>query len=142
MDSHGHAPDSAETRNLAVALAYMEALSDGGDRGRLAELLHEEIALEVFPNRIAPHGHKGDRAAMLAASKRGAGIVAGERYQVLGSVVAGDRVALEVEWTATLRVPFQGLPEGGRMRAHVAVFLELRDGRIVAQRNYDCYQPW
>jgi ketosteroid isomerase-like protein len=28
------------------------------------------------------------------------------------------------------------------MRAHIAAFLEFRDGRIVAQRNYDCYEPF
>jgi ketosteroid isomerase-like protein len=26
------------------------------------------------------------------------------------------------------------------LRAHLGVFLEFRDGRIVAQRNYDCYE--
>jgi hypothetical protein len=24
----------------------------------------------------------------------------------------------------------------------VAGFLEFRDGRIVRQRNYDCFEPW
>jgi ketosteroid isomerase-like protein len=28
------------------------------------------------------------------------------------------------------------------MRAHIAAFLEFRDGKIVAQRNYDCYEPF
>jgi len=26
------------------------------------------------------------------------------------------------------------------LRAHIAAFLEFRDGRIIAQRNYDCYE--
>jgi hypothetical protein len=28
------------------------------------------------------------------------------------------------------------------MRGRFAVFMEFRDGRIVRQRNYDCFKPW
>jgi ketosteroid isomerase-like protein len=28
------------------------------------------------------------------------------------------------------------------MRAHFAVFIELRDGKIAEQRNYDCFEPF
>jgi ketosteroid isomerase-like protein len=31
---------------------------------------------------------------------------------------------------------------GGQMRARFAAFLQFRDGKIVAQRNYDCFKPW
>jgi ketosteroid isomerase-like protein len=26
------------------------------------------------------------------------------------------------------------------LRAHIAAFLDFRDGKIIAQRNYDCYE--
>lgn len=51
-------------------------------------------------------------------------------------------MALEVLWTGTLAVPFGSIPAGGTMSAHFAVFLDFRDGKIVAQRNYDCFDPW
>ena len=53
-----------------------------------------------------------------------------------------NTVALEVLWTGTMAVPFGTLAVGDKMRAHFAVFIELRDGKIVAQRNYDCFEPW
>ena len=40
-----------------------------------------------------------------------------------------------------LKRPVPGLPEGG-MRARFGVFIQLRDGKIAAQRNYDCFDPW
>jgi len=46
------------------------------------------------------------------------------------------------EQTGTLAVPFGSIPAGGEMRARFAIFLELRDGRIVRQRNYDCFDPF
>jgi hypothetical protein len=34
------------------------------------------------------------------------------------------------------------MPAGTRLEAHLAVFFEFRAGQIIAQRNYDCYEPW
>lgn len=49
-------------------------------------------------------------------------------------------MALEVVWTGTLARPFGTLPAGHVPHAHIAPFLEFRDGRITAQRNCDCYE--
>jgi ketosteroid isomerase-like protein len=51
-------------------------------------------------------------------------------------------VALEVEWVGTLEVPFGAIPAGGQMKAFFAVFLEFREGKIIRQRNYDCFEAW
>jgi ketosteroid isomerase-like protein len=49
---------------------------------------------------------------------------------------------LEVIWTGTLAVRIPTLAAGAEMCAHFAVFLDFRDGKIAAQRNYDCFDPW
>ena len=49
---------------------------------------------------------------------------------------------LEVLWAGTLAIPVGSLAAGDEMRAHFAVFIELRDGRIYRQRNYDCFEPF
>jgi ketosteroid isomerase-like protein len=65
-----------------------------------------------------------------------------QRYDVRGVMEEGDRVALEVLWTGVLAIPVSTLAAGAEMRAHFAMFLEFRDGKIYRQRNYDCYEPW
>ena len=64
-----------------------------------------------------------------------------QKYEIRSEVASGDKVALEIDWTSTLAVPFQAIPKEGQMRAHFAAFLEFKDGKIVSQRNLDCYQP-
>jgi len=34
------------------------------------------------------------------------------------------------------------LPAGSEMKAFVAMFLTFREGKIISQRNYDCYPPF
>ncbi len=65
-----------------------------------------------------------------------------QRYELKNALASGDWVALEVNWAGTLAVQFETIPVGGEMRAHVALFLQFRDGKIVRQHDYDCYEPW
>ena len=39
-------------------------------------------------------------------------------------------------------VGLQDLPAGYTMKAYIGMFLTFRDGKIVSQRNYDCYPPF
>ena len=68
--------------------------------------------------------------------------MAGQRYEILQAVADGERVAIEFRWTGTLEKPVGSLPAGDQMRGRFAVFMEVREGRIVAQRNYDCFEAW
>jgi hypothetical protein len=68
--------------------------------------------------------------------------MASQRYEVVQAVADGGRVAVEFRWSGTLAVPFASLPAGAEVRGRCACFLEFRGGRIVAQRNYDCFEPW
>jgi ketosteroid isomerase-like protein len=65
-------------------------------------------------------------------------------YEVRRIVENGDEIAVELEWTGVLAVPVAAmkLEAGHEMKAFVAMFLTIRSGKIVSQRNYDCYPPF
>jgi hypothetical protein len=52
------------------------------------------------------------------------------------------KLPFELEWTGVLAVAFGALPAGAAINADMAMFLTFRDGKIVSQRNYDCYPPF
>jgi ketosteroid isomerase-like protein len=79
---------------------------------------------------------------MLESAERGQKIVSRQSYGIENAIGQGDRVALEVAWVGTIEIPVGTLPAGSEMRAHFAVFLEFRNGKIIRQRNYDCFDPW
>ncbi|MFD7663819.1 nuclear transport factor 2 family protein [Streptomyces sp. NPDC059788] len=133
-------PDQPQHPNVATAVRYHEAVSRGAVGDELARFFHEEAVQQEFPNLLFPDGVRRALPDVLASAERGRGVLGHQRFEVHNAVAAGDQVALEVTWAGTLAAPMGGLPAGHVLRAHIAVFLEFRDGRIVAQRNYDCYE--
>jgi hypothetical protein len=95
-----------------------------------------------LPNRLVPKGVKRGIAELREASARGRQVMSAERYELRSAVAAGDRVALEVRWIGTAAVPLGSVPVGGEVRAHFSVWLDFRDGKIAAQRNYDCFEEF
>jgi len=57
-------------------------------------------------------------------------------------VAAGNQVAVEARWASTLARAIGPIAAGTVMRARFGQFFEIRDGRIVKQRNYDCFDAW
>jgi ketosteroid isomerase-like protein len=126
---------------LDRARRYLKAVEDG-DAAYVASVFSADGVIEQLPNRIYPNGLRADVSQVAAAFERGRKIFARQTYEIISESVVGDRVALEILWTATLAVAFGTLAAWDQMRCHSAMFLEFRDGQIATQRNYDCFEPW
>lgn len=128
--------------NLDLATRYLEAIQSGMTGDELAGFFTPDVVQEEFPNKFLPQGARRDLAAILDAATRGRAAMSSQSYRIVHAVANGDDLALEVEWEGTGAVPVGQLPAGAKMRARFAVFLQYRDGKIAAQRNYDCFEPW
>jgi ketosteroid isomerase-like protein len=130
-----------ETLNLAAARRYLEALEDG-DAAATSALFAPEIVQIEYPNRLKPDGHRRDRMAMAADAQKGLMILRSQTYEVRNAICEGGRVSLEVFWRGVLAVELGELKPGDEMTAYSAIFLDFKDGKIVGQRNYDCFPPF
>jgi len=127
---------------LAVAHEYLAALENGEAGDALRRFFTSDFVQIEYPNALNPKGQRSDLAEVVTRSEKGRQILRSQRYAIENAVASDDSVALEVEWTGVLAMPLAGLPAGGEMHAHFAVFLDFRDGKIARQRNYDCFEPW
>lgn len=130
------------TDNLAIVHSYLKAVESGATGAALAAFYAPEAIQEEFPNRLVTKGAQRDVSAILEAAIRGQKVLTGQRFEVKHSYVCGDSVILELLWTGTLAVALGNTPVGGEMRAHFACFFDFEDGKILAQRNYDCFEDW
>lgn len=128
--------------NLDTALRYLQALESGVTGEALAAFFHPEVVQREYPNALTRAGQTRGLGALLEGAERGKKLMSSQRYAVRGSLAQGDTVALEVDWSGTLAVPVRSLAAGATMHAACGMFLTFKDGLIVSQRNYDCFEPF
>ena len=131
---------SGPSENLATAKRYIRAIESGASGDELVQLFSPEVVVEIFPSRFFPKGSRDDLPGIRTAAEHGKKVMSSQKYVIRNEIAGGDQVALEIDWTGTLSVRFQSIPAGGQMRAHFAAFLQFKDGKIISQRNYDCYE--
>jgi ketosteroid isomerase-like protein len=134
--------DPAGIDNLETARRYLQALERGETGAALRNFFAPDVVFEAFPNRFRPLGETLNLASALENVERGKKAMSHQKYKIKQEIADLDQVALEVEWVGTLAVPFEPVPAEGRMRVFFAMFLEFREGKIIRQPNYDCYEAW
>lgn len=131
-----------EASNNEVVRSYLAAIESGATREALARYFTPDAIQVELPNRLNPRGGQSDLTTILARAEQGTKLLKSQRFEVQSMIAQGSRVAVEALWTGTLAVPLGTLGEGATLRAHFAMFFELKNGRIQTQRNYDCFEPW
>jgi ketosteroid isomerase-like protein len=121
-----------------IVTAYIGAV-EAHDVEQVARYLHPEVVTVEHPNKLQPAGRRYDLAAMRAAGERGKALMASERYEIRQMLVEGDRAAVQIAWTGTLAVAAGPLPAGHMMHAQICSIIEIRDGKIWRQEQYDCF---
>jgi ketosteroid isomerase-like protein len=127
--------------NLEKVRLYLRSI-ESGDFVYIADLFSPNATLEQLPNRIYPNGIRSEASTMAEAFEKGQKLLSSQSYEIKSWVADGDRLSIEVIWTGTLALSFGSLSPGSEMRAHCAIFFQFKDGKIVSQRNYDCFEPW
>jgi len=128
--------------SVSIIRDYMGAIERGAPFEEVAAYLHPDVRFEEYPNRVTPNGAVRNLEEAKVGAERGRQLLAKQTYEMLNSLVDGNQVAMEVQWTGTLAIPLGTLKAGDVMKARFGVFFELKDGRIWRQRNYDCFDPW
>ncbi|MGV8841251.1 MAG: hypothetical protein ACWA6X_13235, partial [Bauldia sp.] len=64
-----------------------------------------------------------------------------QTFEVKTLMAGGDRIAIEIAWSGKLGTPLGDLPAATELKARVALFLEMRNGKILRQRAYRCFEP-
>lgn len=136
-------PTETEQSNLAAVEAFFAALQNGVAPDELSRFYAEDVVQEEFPNAFLPQGARRGLTELREAAARGNAAMASQTFEILNTVARGNTVVVESDWTGTLAVDLsEQTPAGSRMRARFAQIFEFADGKIVAQRNYDCFFPW
>ena len=129
-----------EGRNIEIAERYVELISNpSSTQDGLKAFLDERIIWREMPNSFAPSGRVSDYGAGLASFERGRVYLPEQTYTLRRAIASGDTVALEISWTGEVAKSIGPFLAGARLSAQIAIFLRFREGKIVSQTDYPCY---
>jgi ketosteroid isomerase-like protein len=121
-----------------IVTAYIRAI-ESMQPDAAEPYMHPEMENLEHPNKVTPAGKRYDVAALRQAGERGRALMASQRYEIRSMIVEGDRAAVQILWSGTLKIAAGPLPAGHVMRAEICSIIELRDGKVWRQEQYDCF---
>ncbi|MEV7662478.1 nuclear transport factor 2 family protein [Paenarthrobacter sp. NPDC089316] len=124
---------------LDHVLGFVRTVEAGGGSAELKPCLAEDFKLTEWPHALSKTGSTRNLAETLSGADHSKEIVADQRFEVVRSTSQGDRVVLEMNWSATLLLDLPHWDRGDTIRARSTAVFELRDGLIISQDTYDCY---
>ncbi len=128
-----------ETQYQSVIRQYLQALENGAIGDELAKFFTPNAIQIEYPNKLNPRGAESDLATILKRAETGRDIIRAQHFEIVSIIEQGTRVAVQANWTGTLAIPLGTLTPGDTMRAHFAMFFEMKANRIAVQHNYDCF---
>lgn len=129
-----------ENRKLELAIEFIKAVSEG-KAGEELNMFYDECAKQIeYPNLLSKKVMERNLDDIKDASLRGLQVIKSQNYEIIKAHACGDTVIIEAIWSGKLAIELGKLKAGDEMKAYFAQFFELRDNKIVNQRNYDCFE--
>lgn len=125
----------------SIVLEFIHTLQHRKNADELLRFYHEDVEQTEFPNTLTKNKTIRTLDELKRASEKGRQVLQKEVYEILKAYTFESTVIIEALWTRTLAIPLGNIPAGGEMNAYFAQFYEFKDGKIIRQRNYDCFEP-
>lgn len=132
---------SSSGGNVAVVREYIGAI-ERFDVEAVARLLHPDVVQVERPNKLYAKGQVRGFSEMTRDLPRGAKVLRKQSYPIAALHEAGDTVIVETRWEGIVNVPIGALQPGDAMVAHICMVITVKDGQVIRQVNYDCYEDF
>jgi ketosteroid isomerase-like protein len=136
-------PDRTSGTTEDVVRRYYAVVGDlTHTEAELEALLHPDATLVELPNPVAPRGARRSAEEALAAFRAGRALLSEQSIEIQELLATGERAAVRARWKGTVGRDAGPFTAGTRLTAHIAAFVTVRDGRVLAHETYDCYEPF
>jgi ketosteroid isomerase-like protein len=130
-----------EAANIEAVRGYIGAV-ERLDAEAAARCLDPAIVQVERPNKLYKEGQVRGAAEMMRDMPRANQVLQRQSYPIETIVASGDNVVVETRWEGIVNVPLGRLRPGDAMVAHICMVFTLKDGKIIRQVNYDCYEDF
>lgn len=129
----------SEISPLDVVLGFVRTVEAGGGATEIGRFLSEDFTLTEWPHALSRNGSTRTKQETMSGADDSKSIVASQRFEIVRTTTEGDRVVLEMNWSAVLLLDLPHWDAGETIRARSTAVFEVRGGLIASQDTYDCY---
>lgn len=134
---------ASASANVNTYLSFIHNLTSYiTDTVAYSEILHPDVVFYDNPNLINKVGQVRNASKGMAGVAVGQKILAAQRYDFIEIIETGDKLIIECIWTGTMAIDAGHLKQGQQLKAYICMIVEFKNGKIISQRNYDCYAPF
>ena len=124
---------------LTLAKNYLKAIKANQD---ITLFFHPDAVQVELPNRLNPKGVVSYLDQIIERSYKGRKLLKVQNYEIENEVVMDDTVVLQIKWTGVVAVSIGRLGAGQTMKGYFAMFLRFKNGQIIKQTNYNCFDDF
>lgn len=125
---------------IHIVEEFLKTLETRTDFEELIPFYHPDVEQIEYPNLLTTVKTCRSLDDLRNAAEKGKGVLQSEKYEIINKYTSESVVIVEVVWRGVLDIPIGKLKPGDTMKAYFAQFYEFKDGRIIRQRNYDCFE--
>ena len=125
-----------------VVRSYYATVADlSSTEEDLRSLLSPALRVIEHPNAVTPRGAVRDLAGTVAGFLGGKALLREQVFDLREIITSGERAAVRATWQGTIGVDAGPYRAGQHLVAQVAALLTVRNGLVVDQETFDCYEP-
>lgn len=124
----------------SIVEEFLKTLEHRKSFDDLLPFYHKDIEQVEFPNLLSSKKTIRSLKELKIASEKGASVIQNERYHIINKYICDRAVIVEVIWSGQLSQTLGRLDVGEELKAYFAQFYEFENGKIIKQRNYDCFE--
>ncbi|WP_115789135.1 nuclear transport factor 2 family protein [Arthrobacter silvisoli] len=128
-----------ELTPLDCVLGFIRAVEGGGGAEEVRPFLADNFRLTEWPHVLSVRGAIRDLRATLSGADQSKDVVRNQHFDIVRTTCEGNRVVLEINWSAVLLLDLPHWDAGDTIRARTTAVFEVENGRIRSQDSYDCY---
>jgi len=126
----------------SIVEEFLKTLEHRKSFDDLLPFYHKDIEQVEFPNLLSSKKTIRSLKELKIATDRGAKLLQSEHYQIVNKYICDRAVIVEVIWLGQLSKSLGKLNVGEELKAYFAQVYEFENGKIIKQRNYDCFEAF
>ena len=121
---------------------YISTIEEKNDIAEVFQFYHPDVEQIEYSNILLKNKTIRRLNDLKEAYLKGKAVLQSEKYKIINSYEQNNIVIIEAEWIGVLAVPFGSKKIGDEIKANFAQFYEFENGKILNQRNYDCFEQF